>query len=135
MIETEFTCAAFYRFLREGKLMGVSCKDCRALYSSPRQICLKCQSTNVEWVPMKGEGKLITFTTIAVGTSQMAAEGYDRNRRYCCGIVELDEGPRVSAQIIGVDPQDPGGIEIGTPVRVEFINRQDRPLILTFKVL
>lgn len=83
---------------------------------------------------MKGHGKLVTFTTIAVGTSQMIEEGYDRNHHYCCGLVELDEGPRVSAQILGVDAQNPIEVEIGTPVTIKYLKRENKPTILTFRV-
>ncbi len=135
MVETEFTSASFYRFLSEKRLMAAKCKGCQALYLPPRPICFKCRVADMEWVRLKGEGKLIAFTTIAVGTSPMAAEGYDRNRHYCCGIVELDEGPKVSALVVGVDPQVPGNIKIGTQVRIEFVDRQDKPAVLTFKMI
>jgi uncharacterized OB-fold protein len=88
----------------------------------------------MEWAQMKGHGKLLTFTTIAVGTSQMIEEGYDRNNHYCCGIVELDEGPRVSAHILGVDAQNPIEIEIGTPVIINHPKRKNKPTILTFRI-
>jgi len=133
MTEAEFTCASFYSALHEKRLMGTRCKKCQAVYLPPRQICLKCQSTDVEWLPMKGEGKLITFATIAVGTSAMVAEGYDRYRHYCCGIVELDEGLRVSARIVGVDSQNPESIEIGTPMTIEFPEAEGKSSILTFR--
>jgi uncharacterized OB-fold protein len=134
MTEAEFTCASFYSALHDKRLMGTRCKECGDLYLPPRQICLKCRSTDVEWVPMKGEGKLITFTTIAVGTSSMVAAGYDRYRHYCCGIVELDEGPRVCAHILGVDAQNPSSIEVGTPMTIEFPEAKGESSILTFRV-
>jgi uncharacterized OB-fold protein len=72
---------------------------------------------------------------VAVGTSSMVAEGYDRYRHYCCGIVELDEGLRVSAHILGVDVQDPSSIEIGTPVTIEFPEGEGKPMVLTFRAM
>jgi uncharacterized OB-fold protein len=89
----------------------------------------------MDWVQMKGHGKLIAFTTVAVGTSPMVEEGYDRERHYCCGIVELEEGPRISAQILGLDCQNPDDIEIGTPVSVEFLERDGKPAIVAFRVV
>ncbi|NJN93330.1 MAG: OB-fold domain-containing protein [Anaerolineales bacterium] len=53
----------------------------------------------------------------------MIEAGYNRNNPYCAGIVELDEGPKVSAQIIGVDVAHPETIKIGTPVKVAFVER------------
>ena len=87
----------------------------------------------MEWVPMSGEGKLVTFTTIAVGTSAMEAKGFGRDRHYCCGVVELDEGPKVCAFITGVDVQNPANIKINTPVSVEFPEGEDELSVLTFR--
>jgi uncharacterized OB-fold protein len=87
----------------------------------------------MDWVQLKGRGKLVTFTTLAVGTTQMVEEGYDRNRHYCSGVVELEEGPRVSAHILGVDAQNPESIKIGTPVTVAPLKRPDKPTVLTFR--
>ena len=134
MTQAGFTSAAFYQALRDKRLMGTRCQECQAVYVPPRQVCLRCHSRDVEWLRVKGEGKLLTFTTIAVGTSAMVAEGYNRNRHYCCGIVALAEGPRVCALIIGVDAQKPDSIEIGTAVSVAFQGETDKPPVLTFRV-
>jgi uncharacterized OB-fold protein len=83
---------------------------------------------------MKGTGKLIAFTTIAVGTSLMIKEGYDRNKHYCTGIVELDEGPKVSARILGVDTQNPDRIQVGTRVNVQFVRGKEGSTVLAFAV-
>lgn len=129
-----FTGASFFQFLSENRLMGSSCKRCKAIYLPPRPICTKCYSTDMDWTQMKGTGKLVAFTTVAVGTSLMTKEGYDRNKHYCSGIVQLDEGPKISAQILGVDAQNPTAIQIGTPVNVQFLKRKDGATVLAFAV-
>ncbi len=135
MTSTEFTCASFYQALSEKRLIGTRCRGCNTVYLPPRQICPRCHSTDVEPVNLKGKGKLVTFTTIAVGTSEMAAEGYDRNHHYCCGVVELAEGPRVCALITGVNAQDPYTIEIGKNVEVEFPDSKDKLPLLRFTMV
>jgi uncharacterized OB-fold protein len=75
------------------------------------------------WEEMSGQGKLVAFTTVHIAPTAMLKAGYDRKNPYCAGIVQLDEGPAISAQIIGVDPTKPDEIEIGTPVRVAFVQR------------
>ena len=74
----------------------------------------------MEWAEMKGNGKLAAFTTIAVGPPLMTREGFDRKNWYCSGIVELDEGLKVSARIFVFDNQNPDKIKIGTPLTVEY---------------
>jgi uncharacterized OB-fold protein len=80
-------------------------------------------SNNMEWAQLSGRGKLVAFTVIGVGPIPMLEAGYNRDNPYCAGIVEVEEGPRVSAQILGVDVGDPKNIKIGTPVTAEFVER------------
>ena len=75
------------------------------------------------WEEMSGKGKLIAFTTIHIAPTAMIEAGYGRDNPYCTGIVQLEEGPAISAQILGVDPMQPEQITIGTPLRVVFVQR------------
>ena len=43
----------------------------------------------------------------------MSKKGYGRDNPYCTGIVTLEEGPRLSARIIGVDARNPQDIKTG----------------------
>ena len=43
----------------------------------------------------------------------MLKKGYGRDNPYCSGIVELAEGPRISARITGVDGNNPQNIKTG----------------------
>ena len=125
----------FERFLDEGKLMGARCSGCGALFVPPRAICMRCHSPEMEWVEIKGEGRLVAFTCIAIGTTAMIEEGYDRNNPYCSGVVELVEGPRVAARIEGVDTLNPKTIKIGMPVKATFLRQgadENRKTVLGF---
>jgi uncharacterized OB-fold protein len=75
------------------------------------------------WEEMSGEGKLLAYTIIHIGSTAMIEAGYDRQHPYCTGIVQLAEGPAISAQILGVDPDRPQEIDIGTLLRVAFVRR------------
>ncbi len=118
--EREVNSTSFYKFLAEKKLMASRCPKCQAIYLPPHPICTKCHGSDMEWVEMKGGGKLAAFTAIAVGTTSTIEEGYNRNNPYLVGIVELDEGPKISGRILGLDAKRPGNIKIGTPLTVEF---------------
>jgi len=80
-------------------------------------------------VELKGEGKIVSFTVIGVGPWTMMSEGYDRDHPYCSGIVELEEGPRISTQILGVDVNKPENIKIDTPVTADFVERGSFSLV------
>ena len=103
--------------------MGSKCKKCNALFVPPRPICIKCHGEEIEWVQMKGKGKLAAFTCITIGPSFMIAEGYNRKNPYCSGVVELEEGVRVDARLEGVDAKNPENIIVGMPLTVKFLHR------------
>lgn len=123
MTSLPFTVASFNQYLAEKKLMASRCPACDALYLPPRAICPKCHSDQLEWVETSGKGRLAAFTSVYVGPTAMIAEGFDRNNPYVAGIVELDEGVKISARILGVDARQPGQIKIGTPMTVTFVER------------
>lgn len=116
-----FSGFSFKQFLHEKKLMAARCKTCGALSLPPRAICKECHAQEMEWVELNGQGKLVAYTTIAVGTSAMIKAGYDREHHYCSGIVQLDEGLSISGIILGVDVDNPESIPIGARVKAEFL--------------
>ncbi len=115
---------SFQCFLDEERLMGSRCIKCGASFLPPRPICVRCGSSQMDWHEFQGVGKLVAFTCIAVVPPAMAAEGYGRNKPYCCGVVELTEGVRVDARIEGVDPNRPETICIGMPMKSRYTYRE-----------
>lgn len=132
MEERPFSDASYEQFLNEEKIMGSRCKRCRAIYLPPRPICIKCYGGEMEWVEMKGKGKLAAFTCIGIGLSFMMEEGFDRKNPYCSGVVELEEKVRIDARIEGFDTSKPETIKVGTPVTVEFLHRGEGENLRTF---
>ena len=81
-------------------------------------ICLKCGSKEFEDYPLKGIGTLFTFTVIAKGAAptefddQQAMTG-----DLLVGIVALEEGPKVAAQLTDLKADD---LYIGMPLKMVF---------------
>ncbi len=118
--------------------MGSKCQRCGALYAPPRPLCPKCHSTEMQWVKLKGKGRLAAFTCIAVGPPSMVKEGYDRKHPYISGVVELEEGVRVDGRIEGVDGTKPETIKVGTPLTAKYIHHgegENLETVLAFKPL
>ena len=120
---TPFNDISYERFLNKEKLMGSRCQKCGTLFLPPRAICIKCHNTKMDWIEMKGKGKLAAFTSISIGPLFMIREGYDRKHPYVSGVVELEEGVKVVARIEGVDGSKPETIKIGMPLQVQFLHR------------
>ena len=116
-----FSAAAFDQYIAEHKLMAARCTKCGGMYVPPRAICPKCQSEELEWVETSSRGKLAAFTVILSGPTFMIEQGFDRKNPYVSGIVELEEGVRISARITGLDVSKPAEIKIGTPLNVDFV--------------
>ena len=123
MSERQMTGEAFYQYLGEQKLMGSRCQSCGALHLPPRSLCPACYEDELDWEQISGKGTLVAFTTVHIAPTAMIEAGYGRNNPYCTGIVQLDEGPSISAQITGVDPAAPDQIEVGMAVQVAFVQR------------
>jgi hypothetical protein len=127
MYDRPFNDNSYEQFLREGKLMGSRCQKCGALALPPRPICVSCFSHEMEWVHFNGTGKLAAFTSIVVAPPFMAKEGFNKNNPYVVGVVELEEGAKIVGRITGVEAKNPDRIQVGTPLRAEFIRSGQGP--------
>jgi uncharacterized OB-fold protein len=70
------------------------CTKCQNISFPQRLVCPECGSKSFEKINLSGKGKVATFTI-----THVAPEGFGDQVPYAVGIVELDEGIRVMAQI------------------------------------
>jgi uncharacterized protein len=122
-VERPFTSASFEQYLDEKKLMGSRCTACNRSYLPPRAICPNCHSDQLTWIEFNGRGKLAAFTSIFIAPTAMIEAGYGRDKPYLAGVVELEEGVRISAQILELDATRPQDVRIGTSLQVEYVER------------
>jgi uncharacterized OB-fold protein len=130
--ERPFTSASFEQHLNEKKLMGSHCTTCNKDYLPPRAICPNCHSDQLTWIEFSGKGKLAAFTSIFIAPTAMIEAGYGRDNPYLAGVVELDEGVKISAQILGLDAKKPEEVKIGTQLQAEFVERGEGEAKKTF---
>ena len=104
----------FWEAAKQRRLMIQRCGDCRQHYFYPRPLCPRCLSRNVAWVEVSGRGRLHTFVI-----NHRLPRGFPASGPIIIGIVELDEGPRLMTNIVGVDP-DPARLRCDMPVAVVF---------------
>ncbi|MCS7139313.1 MAG: Zn-ribbon domain-containing OB-fold protein [Candidatus Nezhaarchaeota archaeon] len=107
------TIESFYKFVAESKLMGVKCRKCGNVMVPPRPICDRCLSKELEWVQLKGEGDLISFTVIHIPPTQFASMA-----PYAVAIVKLDEGPKLPGIVKGIT--QPSQLRVGMRMKVSF---------------
>lgn len=111
-----FTAHSFQHYLGQGKLKASRCLNCQRIYLPVRSLCPDCGGLDLEWVDLSGQAKLAAFTSVYIGPTFMNEEGFSRQKPYLTGIVELEEGPRISARLLGLTPEEPEGIKIGMPL-------------------
>ncbi len=108
-----------WRFWREipsrYNLIGSRCGNCGARDFPPRAVCPKCGRKSVgkmERLKLGGRGKVVTYTVV-----HDAPKDFDMMKPYVLAIVEMEEGLRLTSQIIDVER---GDVKIGMPVEVAF---------------
>lgn len=106
--------APYWNAARDGKLLLQRCGDCRAVRFYPRALCPACWSTQVEWIEASGRGRVHSFTIIR----RPPAPSFAARVPYVVALIDLDEGPRMMANIVG-----DGALDVG----------MDEPVTLTFE--
>jgi len=95
-------------------------------------MCPECYSGKMELVEFGTRGTLLAFTIVHIASTKMIDAGYGRENPHCSGIVELENGLRISAQILGLDAANPSTIVIGTPLEAVFVTRSEADQMETF---
>jgi hypothetical protein len=90
----------FFEGLKEGKIYITQCKKCGEKFFPPQADCPKCLGSDMDWMPLSGEGELLTCTMIFVKPSTYA--GY---KDYIVGIAKMKEGVKVLAWLKIDDPK------------------------------
>ena len=112
------------RFWREIQprynLKGNKCGSCERVYFPPRESCPYCRRKsigNMHQLQLSGHGEVISYAIIHVGP-----EDFEEQVPYPIAVIQLDEGPRLTAQIVDC-PID--HIHIGMRVKSVFRKIQE----------
>ena len=92
-------------------LVGSKCAKCGKLHF-PRSTFCECGSTDLEDHTFSGRGTVYACTVVRV-----APAGFGKDAPYAVAVVELDEGPRLTTQIVGIEPEK---VKIGDRVSMAF---------------
>jgi uncharacterized protein len=116
--------AEFYAYLARGELRLQRCAACRAWQHPPRHRCTHCGSHDVTWELASGRGRLFSWTV----THRPVDPAF--TPPYVIVIVELDEGPRVVANVRDLEPSE---LVLDLPVVVEIEHMSDTVGLLSFR--
>ncbi|MBI5227403.1 Zn-ribbon domain-containing OB-fold protein [Candidatus Micrarchaeota archaeon] len=103
------------------RLLGVHCDTCNKSYFPKRTICPQCRRKGkLNEVKFAGKGKIYSFTEVSA-----PPEGFEDQIPYVLAIIELVEGPKLTAQIVDAQKED---VKIGSKVEMVFrVIQKDDP--------
>jgi uncharacterized OB-fold protein len=104
------------RFWRKIKyrynLVGTYCENCGTYYYPPRNLCPKCRrKSKIKEVKLSGKGKVISYSIV-----HDAPESFKMMKPYVVALIQLDEGPIITSQLV-CKPEE---VKIGMRVKAVF---------------
>jgi uncharacterized OB-fold protein len=117
----------FWDGARDGRLLIMHCNACARDYFYPRPYCPFCFSQDTSWKQASGKAKLHTYMII-----HRAAPGFEGEAPYVVGVVQLDEGPRMMTNIVGIEP-NPANLTVDMPLEVSFDKANDEITLPKFR--
>jgi len=99
------------RYEERYALVGNTCNKCNKVYFPKKELC-ECGNKEFNDTKLSGKGKILTFTEISA-----APEEFSNYTPYLAAIIELAEGPKITAQIVDCKIDD---VKIGDNVTSTF---------------
>ena len=109
-----------------GELRVQQCDDCKNLRFPASRWCPHCLGEKASWAKTKGKGKVWSFCVF----HRAYFKGFEPELPYAVVLVELDEGPKLYSNLVGV-PRD--RIKIGMRVRAKFEKVTDDVTLAKFE--
>jgi len=96
------------------RLVGEVCEKCGAKIFPPRDVCPECEAPAQTSFAFSGRGEVYSYSTV-----YHPPRGFEEFVPYMVALVQLEEGPMVTAQLTDVNA---GDVHIGMPV--EMVTRK-----------
>jgi len=117
--------APFLEGAKRQELIIQKCGECGTYRFPPRDLCSACLSNKSAWAKVSGKGIVFSFTIM----HQVYHPGFAAEVPYAVVLVQLDEGPRITSNLVGVSPRN---IRIGMPVTAVFEEVSDEVTLPKF---
>ena len=111
----------FFAAGAEGRLLLARCCTCGELRLPIAASCPNCLGEGYEWEEASGRGTVYTFGVM----HQRYHAAWEPDLPYNIAVIELEEGPRMPANLIGIENTD---ITVGMPVEVVWEREGETPV-------
>jgi uncharacterized protein len=91
------------------------CTACKTFFFYPRPICPACWSSEVEFRPASGTGRIFTYSVVRSPHGNIT--GWHKRIPYVVALIDLDEGVRMMSNIIDCDVD---AVRSGMPVQLTY---------------
>lgn len=117
--------APYFEGANAGRLMLMRCPNGHWRFPA-RDRCDVCWSTETEWLAASGRGTLYSWVVF----HQIYHPAFAERVPYPVAVVELAEGPRMTADLVGTE-----GVELraGMPLEVTFERRSEEIALPRFR--
>lgn len=103
----------FFDGANRGVLMIKQCNACKQHLHPATEFCPECLGDDLGWVEASGKGTLHTFGLM----HQNYHPAFTAELPYNVSVVELEEGPRLNTNVVGIDDDK---LEVGMALEVVF---------------
>lgn len=118
----------FWEACKNGELKMQKCTSCGHIRYPIGPVCTSCLSDDVEWTTLSGKGEVFNYLIF----HQKYNAAWAEDLPYNVIMVQLDEGPRMFSNLVGVENDD---IEIGMRIEVIFEKATDDIYIPKFQLV
>ena len=109
--------AGFWAALKDHELRLQRCTQCRTLRYPVSPVCHECLSYEHEWERLSGRGTLGSWIVVEQATGNPT---WQEVVPYVVALVNLEEGPRITSNIVGLDYTQYDQLAYGMPLTVVF---------------
>jgi uncharacterized protein len=107
--------AAYRAALAEGRLTFQRCSQCANAWLPPRDFCPACLSGDWEWIQASGRAKVVSWVVYHRAYHPAFADRLPYN----VVAAELEEGPRLITNVVGIDGAQGLDIDVSLSLHVE----------------
>jgi len=103
----------FWEGAKRGRITMQQCKACAHIRYPISHCCPKCLALEFEWKDLSGRGEVYSYVVFY----QLYNAAFKEDIPYNVAMVQLEEGPRMYSNIVGVDND---AVKVGDKVEAVF---------------
>jgi uncharacterized OB-fold protein len=115
----------YWSNLRERRLTLPKCNACGHFWFPPSVLCPNCHSDDYSWADASGRGTVFSYVVF----HRVYHPGFADEVPYVVAIIELEEGPRILSNVVGIEPDC---VFCEMPVQVQYVDISSETTIPKF---